>query len=300
MNDYLSVDGSSASSIELYAPMGADEKSIAVLLDQQIQRFQSGASTSIRVETAHRLLAGILMTIGTAIQLHPETDFTCLSAQSLYAKGFMDLSAQIRKGRLLLAQARAYPLKVENVALMDTLNAIPDFFQQYRPEFFPQDIPCSIDYPLCHPVKEPSAGILFINEYLRRLNMEQAFLRRFQGDELAALLSVYCGDYRELVLNLYTPVAESVVGRAMAGLDPKTLGMEPSCLLILEKRLGALDEPSLSCQLAKAVRTVCEKVPVGGKGEQAYLHEAAQDLLPRMEAALGSHNLKRIFFPLSL
>ena len=68
---------------------------------------------------------------------------------------------------------------IRNVALRDTLENIGEFFKRYDYRSMAHEIPCSIDYPLCHQVEESTPGIDYIEEYLSRLLIEIEFLGRF-------------------------------------------------------------------------------------------------------------------------
>jgi hypothetical protein len=63
----------------------------------------------------------------------------------------------------------------------------------------------------------------YINDYLRRLNLESAFLRRFDAGLLTLLYERYYGDYEGLLVNLYAPAAQAALGSALAGKSPRKL-----------------------------------------------------------------------------
>jgi hypothetical protein len=78
-------------------------------------------------------------------------------------------------------------------------------------------VPCDIDYQLCRPVPEDLLGVEYVNEYLRRVVLENDFLRRFPKEPVIKLLENYCPDYRGLLINLYEPVATNALGSRSSG-----------------------------------------------------------------------------------
>ena len=177
------------------------EGELYVLLEERAARYTMGDSSSLRTQTAESLLRGILFCISLACRAEQEGDGN-QSALALFERGVTEAEKLLRRGRLLLKQAEAFPPPVTNQAYRDTLSFLPGFFKRYDPAFLSAEIPCDIDYPLCQPLPETLPGIAYMNGYLRRILAENGFLRRFTGERLTALYERCIGDYDGLLVNL--------------------------------------------------------------------------------------------------
>ena len=83
-------------------------------------------------------------------------------------------------------------------------------------------------HQLSQPVSEALRGVDYVNEWLRRLCLEQAFLDCFDPVLIRTVLEQSCPDYRNLLINLYEPVAVNALGLAILGDDPRTLSIPAS------------------------------------------------------------------------
>jgi hypothetical protein len=81
--------------------------------------------------------------------------------------------------RLFITASLGLPA-IENASLRDTMRGIRLFFRRYDLHFFAHQIPTVLDYQLSHAVPDSFLGIEYIVEYLRRLIIENDFLRRFE------------------------------------------------------------------------------------------------------------------------
>ena len=97
------------------------------------------------------------------------------------------------------------------------------FFHRYDAFYFAHQIPCMINYFLCISVSETMRGVSYIEEYLRRLFVENLFIRLFPIDAVDRLLTSVYLNYHESPLNLYSPVLIGAVTLKILGEDPKTL-----------------------------------------------------------------------------
>ena len=61
---------------------------------------------------------------------------------------------------------------------------------------------------------ETLRGVDYVNDWLRRLCLEQNFLDRFDPALVRAVLDRSCPDYRGLLINLYEPIAVNALGLA--------------------------------------------------------------------------------------
>ena len=190
-----------------------------------------------------------------------------------------------KRAKLLLLQAQRTQPPLVNTAYCDTLDALPAFFRSYDADFFAQEIPCSFDYPLCHPVSESLLGAEYMQEYLRRLILENTFLRAFPADALRALYERYYIDYSDLLVNLYLPAAEMSILCALAGESEKSLSLSPEELTRVGNLLSEASREDAERMMQHAAQDALCARNLGGDGLRAYMQHTAQDLLVRLRAA---------------
>jgi hypothetical protein len=271
------------------------------LLGRRTERHTMGDSSSVPLETAEGLFRSICFTIGLYLKTMGGTAASLLKTadmQELLRAGWAEIESQMEIGRELLQQVRDSAPRIENISYQDTLTGIEGFFKKYDYRFFAHEIPCFIDYQLCHPVPDELQGIEYINGYLRRLLIENRFCRHFDDEKMALLLKSYCPDYRDLLINLYEPVAGNAVGLAMLDGDVLALDISDRGRSELLERFrgwtGARAVEELGRSADKLYHALySEDVPVA-----EYLRKTAVKLYPRIEAALPTGNLEGIFLSL--
>lgn len=263
------------------------------LLKQQA-RLYAPDSISLPAKTAAALAESILLTLGAgrnpAVLLSTDlhTDFR---------QGQRRLSQKLTLSQHLLQTALASRPHIENRSLSDTLNSLKSFSTRWDFHFFAQEIPCDIDYQLSQPVSEALRGVDYVNEWLRRLCLEQAFLDCFDSVLIRAVLEQSCPDYRNLLINLYEPVAVNALGLAILGDDPRTLSIPASRWQKLENRLTGLSRKTLADTLSAGAATLCSALELP-PALLRYTQTTAQNLLPRLRAALQGGTTAHLFLSL--
>lgn len=266
---------------------------LLALLAERTSRYTMGDSTSIRLETAERLAGGVLYCVELAQKAHPGLAERTLKAQC--EAGILEAERQKRHGRMLLKQAESIRPPVENIGFRDTLLALPAFFRAYDTAFFAQEIPCDIDYPLCHPVSESLQGAAYVCEYLRRLNVETAFLRRFPAPMLSLVYErIYLND-GGLLVNLYAPVAEAALGRVLAEKAAFNLLTDASDRARIWKKMNGMPESEAMDALPQAAKRVCRELNIHGALERDYLLQTSLALLPRLRACEAEPGYRGVF-----
>lgn len=259
------------------------EEELLALLAERTGRYTMGDSTSVRAETAVRLLNGILFCL--ELEKRPADASTRgAPTRERFFAGVREAQRLQRRAALLYAQAKRWEPSVVNLAYSETLDALAEFFRRYDPDFFAQDIPCAIDYPLCQPVSERLAGVEYMLDYLRRWLTESAFLRALDAGLLRALYEGYYGDYNDLLVNLYLPAAEAATLCALADQPVRKL-----LLSTVERENAARliwSEDGIAAQSAvlTAARRVCEELGQGGGFARTYAEQTALDLFVRLRA----------------
>jgi hypothetical protein len=189
--------------------------------------------------------------------------------------------------------------KIENLSLRDTLRGIGGFFKRYDHRFFAHQIPCDIDYQLCHAVSDELRGIEYLNEYLNRLIIENDFLRKFDEHLVIKLLKSYCPDYRGLLINLYEPAVVNAIGLALTAGDAFPLDITDDDRARLAALFAGLPESGARKALTDSAERLSSSLDIEDISAKEYLSQTAAELWPRIAAALRSGKLDGIFLSIA-
>ena len=274
----------SLSTIGIETGSSESPEALFALLADRIARYTMGDSTSVPIDTAQRLLEGIAFCVSLHRASANVTVPNTSPVSERYWAGVAEAKRRARRARLLLNQAQRGQPPVVNIGFLDTLSALPSFFRWYDAEFFAQEIPCSIDYPLCHPVSDALLGVEFVQNYLLRWLVESRFLRAFSKEALVRLYEQYYGDYNDLLVNLYLPVAEMAVLCALAERPICGLALEREELSAVSKTLTQADDLTANALLAVASDRVLAEAGIRGAMDRAYLLDTARDFWIRLRA----------------
>jgi len=267
------------------------------LLQRRTGLYTLDESSSVRVETAQALLKSIQFLLelcfrerGGSIRLLAKED-----PEALLAQGLQLCEEKLEAGKALYAEACLTASSLENRSYKDTLTGIGGFFKRYDYRFFAHEIPCDMDYQLCFPVDERALGVAYINEYLRRLIIENRFLGCFEISRVERVLERACPDYRGLLINLYEPICTNAVGLALLEEDILLLSVSPDQCARVAALFHQLSATPAKKALSGAAGSVCARLGITNAPAQAYIEKTATDLYPRIEAALPHGNLGNIF-----
>lgn len=249
-------------------------------------------SSSLPAETAAALAESIRLTLGAdrnpRVLLSADLDQRFRLGQRRFSQK-VELNKQLWKAACLTLP------EMENRSLTDTLGSIGGFYKRYDVRFFAQEIPCDIDYQLSQPVSEDLLGVDYVNEWLRRLCLEQEFLRRFDQSAARAVVARSCPDYQRLLINLFEPVAVNALGLALLGEDPRPLSVYPPLRNKLEARFAPLTVSESDAALSFGAKSLCADLGIQNQQTVRYLNGLALGLRPRLRAALTGGTLQHVF-----
>ncbi len=267
------------------------------LLARRTELYTLGESSSVRIETAQELLQSINFCLGIYLRQSGNTKklFVTADLEELFALGQKALENQIDLGKRLYNKACLTAPEIENISYKDTLRSIGGFFKHYDYRFFSHIIPCDIDYQLCHAVKDNLKGVEYINQYLGRIIIENDFVRSFEKSRVESLLESYCSDYKGLLINIYEPLAANAIGLALLHEDVKALSITALDCERLTKLFEPLSATPAKSALNEAADRVCTELGINDPSSMRYLRKTAEELYPRIEAALPHGSLGGIF-----
>lgn len=259
------------------------------LLARKSRRYTMNDSSSLREETAKELYESLCYLLSLYLEEHRlnindllQTDLESVLEQALS----IAQNKAKRTKRLYEAVCLSLP-KIENVYLNETLREIGAFFHRYDVFYFAHQIPCMINYFLCISVSETMRGVSYIEEYLRRLFVENLFIRLFPIDAVDRLLTSVYLNYHESLLNLYSPVLIGAVTLKILGEDPKTLKVTKDRKNKLFKAFeGISPEQREALFLKMAGRLLRECLPPDWN-EYDYFEKTAVELYPDIVRMFG-------------
>ena len=266
-------------------------------LKEQTERYTMNASSSVPFETAAALLQSIQFSLGVAAN---SSDDAQLHIRSGNMTGLLKLARsaverEVETGKALFQSVMQTSPKVKNRAYRDTIKEIRHFFKYYDPFFFAHDIPCSIDYQLSEPVPESLEGILYVNEYLRRLLVENMVLQLFNPSTVAALLEEISPDHAEHLMNIFEPVLANAFGRALLRMPAADLDISDADRAELARIFG--ERPTVGF-LTDAADRLNASLALTEAYSTDYVKKAVQNLLPRVYEAAAANHLERVFLSL--
>ena len=267
------------------------------LLRAQAVRYTQGESTSLPRETMTELLSSLCYTLSIDPAKGPCAMLPLSEGDphERYASALHQLRRKADCARVLAGQLCLSAPVLDCVALHSTLRSIVQGLSGYDPRIFAHRVPGDIDYQLLRPVPERVQGVDYILAYLTRLDAELRFLGRFPLHRVLALLDGFSPEWRELVANLYAPVAANVLGLALLGDPPRRLHISDAQRDGLLNLLANRPVPDIEERLFAASRTVCRALALSGEDDAALLLSLALDLAPRAHAACAAGDLSRVF-----
>lgn len=256
-----------------------------MVLRERIARYTMGDSSSVPVDTARRLLEGILYCADLCRRIPPD-DLASNAPLSSREKAGADTAKRLaRRARLLLYEARRKQPPITNRTFRETLSALPSFFRAYDADYFPQEIPCSFDYPLCHPISESLLGVEYLLDYLRHWLLESVFLRAFSTEALESLYKRYYIDYEDLLVNLFLPVAEMATLCALVNAPVRSLTLSPTEYEAASQLVLQADASTAETTILAAAEGVLLQLGINSAPLKDELRLTARDLLIRLRSA---------------
>lgn len=178
------------------------------------ERYTAYESTSMTWERAGQLMEAVLYCIAETEQAGegalPAAEG--MTAREAYEAGAACVEKKTRRALELYNALLPEFCHYGNDCLYDTVvRQLPEFFKWYDIRFAPQETIVTLDYPVRKDLSA-YAGIDKIYEFIKCIDAEQKFLRRFSGERVAGLLARYEGDWKGAIENVCEVVLRCVEG----------------------------------------------------------------------------------------
>ena len=272
------------------------------LLAKRTERFTGGESSSVKVETAQRILQSIFYSIGIYLKSFPDPDMSIAVLKQkplpeLYQQGKKLIEIQLDSTKQLFYEIQNDHLITDNRAYNDTLlDGIPGFFPAYDVDFAAHDTPASIDYPLSDD-KMDLVGVEYISSYLQKLFLENEFCKNFPVHDIHCLLRGYDDHYQDLLINIFELVLTNAVGSWLANKSVQ-LRVLPLDRQYLQDKLTNLSRDILNKMLQDTSTQIIKVLDISNKLLQEHIAWTVMALSTKLKHALDNNRLESLFVSL--
>ncbi|MCR1951117.1 MULTISPECIES: DUF6179 domain-containing protein [unclassified Clostridium] len=232
------------------------------ILKDIVTYYTMDSSSSVRVEVAESLLSSIYYTISLFIKNNSNANEAIKilkeeSIKEIFNKGEKLLRVKFDDCISLLSSVQKTKLIIKNYAYNDTIDyGIPLFFKKYDIRYGSHETPGSIDYPLSNDNMN-LVGIEYIENYLKKLNLENKFCSNFNTIEIEDLLNGYDKKSYHLLINIFDLVLTNSIGSVFLNKEASNLRITPYEKLYLKERFINLSEKEIKKEILLAVERIC-------------------------------------------
>lgn len=197
-----------------------DKLELLELLALKCDEWTRGESSSLPAEKAQEILTSIMYVISLARKEQSDN----IPVSELFERGLVCVQKKLFSCHMLQRRILKNLFNTPNVFYRSTIaGGISGFFKLYSPQFSAHEIHITADYPVCLGRPELE-GVEFIEEYLSRIDAENAFCRLFYPVLVHRVMCSLSPDYAQIPVNIFEPVLLAalgliIVGRLPAGLD---------------------------------------------------------------------------------
>lgn len=183
------------------------------IVSELAQKYAGYESTSITYEKAQSLMEAVLFCLSeynsSAKDSLVQKDISVKEQYNIGAKLLFEKVENIRKiFNEISFQFEDFGVK----CLYDTVQkGIPQFLKWYDIKFCPQNTILTLDYPLLIDCSSLT-GADAVYKYIRAIQTEQIFLRKFDRNYVMLVLEKYNSEYRDMIENICSIVLTNIIG----------------------------------------------------------------------------------------
>lgn len=270
------------------------------LLKWQVGKYNGIDSTSMPVEKAQEQLNSLLYTFSVVVAEDniPTDVLLQQDFQSVIRRGQEILDNKRKSGKIRWNAMCLSAPQIQNVYYIDTMKNIGVFYQRYDIYYGAHEIPCSIDYPLMNSISEDIKGISYIEEYVKRITIENRLIQRFDQNIVIRLYESSFLDYKESYFNLCEPVLINALGLKLVGQDIWSLDVSKEQKNEILMLLKDKTQEERHVVIQDAAKSVYREVEIKDSYISSYFDENVQELMVRIDAAILSDDWSNIFVSL--
>lgn len=272
------------------------------LLNDLINRYTKGESTSLKVDTAEMLMNSICYSIDAGFSdcSSPEKCIALLKVKPLkeiYYDGIKNITACVEKIRNLIAEMQKIRMDIPLEAYIATIESIPAFFNVLSIMFAPQDSVPSIDYPLVFD-DWSVRGVYYMKNYIETLNLETKVCRLFNIEDIKQVLEsygrIYNIDYRKCLINIFELTINNAVFSVLSGYPARQLLLSNEQYTKLNIELSKFSSTQLQSNIDKAFQTVILELGIRASEQIEYLMNYKGVFLTVVKSSIKIQGLEKL------
>ena len=279
------------------------------LLAQKCDEWTRGESSSLPAAKAQDILTSIMYVISLARKEQSvpagfdaeESDSAAdivqqdgVPVSQLFERGLVCVQKKLFSCHMLQRRILKNIFNTPNVFYRSTIaGGISGFFKLYSPQFSAHEIHITADYPVCLGRPELE-GVEFIEEYLSRIDAENAFCRLFDSMTVHRLLIELSPDYAQLPVNVFEPVLLAALGLIIVGRLPAGLNLTAYDVLLLEDMFCGKTKGQIESTLKTALDRLSVYLDVP-KRSIAYAAACLPTLAANISNATEHNTLDKVF-----
>ena len=269
-------------------------------LAHQVERYNAGDSSSIRVEKAQDIMASNMFTIGVLLKTYQYPDDAITAIQNeqiaeLYQKGRKRIDTMVAATKAIHTKVLQNLADTKNVFYNATIiDGIKGFFKLYYPDYGAHEIHITADYPIYNRLPK-LAGIEFIHAYLNAICHENQFCLYFSSADIHHLLCGYEEDYQELLINIYEPVLTAAIGCVLAGTDTHGLDISENGATYLYSLFSGKTKTEIFFVIQNAAHELSRIFRFSHVLEM-YIQKSLPIIADKIEIAMREQSLDHVFY----
>lgn len=271
------------------------------ILKDLILEYTNGNSSSVKVETAERILISLLYCIDAYV-----ADFSSLEEalaiiaeddlKEIYARGYSCVEQCVNDTEIKYKEMMEKKLDIPLVTYNDTLeNALSDFFKVYEIRFNSHDTMTSIDYPLVFDDMS-IRGVYYIKNYLANIDIENYFCSFYSISQISKIIRAYGQLHGIKPKDLYANVFEIVVNNSifslLSGGGAENLIISDYQYSYLTEKLGNLQPPEIEYVIEGAIFKILDDLSCNNIEVRNYLNRYQEILVTRVLNAVDCRDFK--------
>lgn len=270
-------------------------------LADKCNRYNSGESTSVRIETAESIMKSNLYTMGLYLKSLPDAEFAVnelkkANIPEMYLKGRKIIETKFRTAKHLYSLILKNRLNTFNYSYNSTVsqNGIGLFFESYDADYNAHEGDVSIDYQLCMDVTNLT-GVEFIQKYLENLLIENEFCNNFDPEDIHYLLCGYDKNYRDLLLNIFEQVLTAAIGCVLTNRSIIKLYNSPGDIRSLNEKLAGADDSIISEKINDSVEKIRQELNITSSSQKKYIEKCLPKITSYIISSIRTKTLGMTF-----
>ncbi len=279
------------------------QSQVLTLLGAYILKYTHHDSCSVKEERAQSIFQSIFycidlylmsfQNIEDSINLLKNTNIT-----ELHTKGLNLAKSYVHEAEIIDQEIKSSKLNVSLAAYDITIDeGIDNFFKNYDVTFDAHNTVASIDYPLLYDDMSLT-GILYMINYLKKLQMENEFCRYFSPDDMEQLLKNYGKqygfDFKEMLINISELVLKNALFSVLLGKSATVLTISLNECNFLYEILRDLTKQQCWGKIQNALDEIINELDMTNLLLKEYLYQFLYAFFPALFNAIQKNTLSSL------